>query len=56
MIMIMHVMICITAGFENKRMNDSAVTATVTMIMSAICHNIQDLITKHKRDVINPIA
>jgi len=35
---------------ESKRVNDSAVTATVTMIMSALCHNnIQDMVTKHKK-------
>jgi len=50
----MHIMIC-AGWFENKRINDSAVTATVTMIMSALRHNIQDMVTKHKRG-INPIA
>jgi len=52
----MHVMICVTANwFENKRMNDSTVTATVTMIMSTLRHNIQDIVTKHKGS-INPTA
>jgi len=42
--------------FESKCVKDSAVTITVAMIMSALCHNnIQDIVTKYKSD-INPTA
>jgi len=45
-------MICVIIGWlKSKLVNDSVVTATVTMIMSALHNNIQDMVIKYKRDV-----
>jgi len=55
--MITHGMIRVAVGWlESKHVNDSAVTATVTMVMNALRHNnIQNMVTKYKSDV-NPIT
>jgi len=49
----MHGVVYVAVGWlKSKRRNDSAMTVTVTMTMSALRHNnIQDMVTKHKRDV-----
>jgi len=53
--MITYGVICVAAGWlESKRVNNSAVTATVTIINDykrAAPQYIQDIVTKHKRDV-----